>query len=104
METNERTAKSDLVLIITVLLVIVLLGAAVWVRAGEEELIVIKGSDAMVHLVGDWAEEFMKQNPNIEVVVTGEGSGTGIVALINSTMGICGTSSEMKEKEEEVTK
>jgi phosphate transport system substrate-binding protein len=99
MKMNERTVKSDLVLIITALLVIVLLGAAV--RAGEKKLIVIKGSDTMVHLVSDWAEEFMKLNPDVEVAVTGGGSGTGIAALINGTTDICAASREMKDKEKE---
>jgi phosphate transport system substrate-binding protein len=99
MEMSEKTAKNDLVLIIMALLVIVLLGAAV--RADEKNPIIIKGSDTMVHLVSDWAEEFMKLNPDVEVAVTGGGSGTGIAALINGTTDICAASREMKDKEKE---
>ena len=40
-------------------------------------------------------------NPNVEVAVTGGGSGTGIAALINGTTEICASSREMKEKEKE---
>jgi len=61
----------------------------------------IKGSDTMVHLVSNWAEAFMKHNPDAEVAVTGGGSGTGIAALINGTADICAASRQMKEKEKQ---
>ena len=59
----------------------------------------VKGSDTMVHLVSTWAEEFMKQNEQIQVSVTGGGSGTGIAALINGTADICASSRDMKQEE-----
>jgi len=64
--------------------------------------LIIKGSDTMVHLVTNWAEEFMKQNPNAEVAVTGGGSGTGIAALINGTTEICASSRDIKDKEKKL--
>jgi phosphate transport system substrate-binding protein len=99
MEINrsEKSARSDIVLVVTVSLLIVFLVAAV--RAAENKMIVIKGSDTMVHLVSNWAEEFMKQKPDAEVAVTGGGSGTGIAALINGTTEICASSRDIKEKE-----
>jgi phosphate transport system substrate-binding protein len=96
---NKTSARSNFVLVVAVCLFIVLLGTVV--RAGEKKLITIKGSDTMVHLVSSWAEEFMKMNPNVDVAVTGGGSGTGIAALINGTTEICAASREMKEKEKE---
>jgi phosphate transport system substrate-binding protein len=65
----------------------------------EQQFITIKGSDTMVHLVSNWAETFMKQNPDIEVSVTGGGSGTGIAALLNGTTDICAASRKIKNKE-----
>lgn len=41
----------------------------------------------------------MKQNPDIEVSVTGGGSGTGIAALLNGTTDICAASRKIKNKE-----
>jgi phosphate transport system substrate-binding protein len=67
--------------------------------AGEKTFITVKGSDTMVHLVSTWAEVFMKENPGIEVSVTGGGSGTGIAALLNGTTDICAASRKIKEKE-----
>ncbi|PKN15356.1 MAG: phosphate-binding protein, partial [Deltaproteobacteria bacterium HGW-Deltaproteobacteria-3] len=60
----------------------------------------IKGSDTMVHLVSSWTEEFMKAHADIDISVTGGGSGTGIAALINGTTDICAASRGMKEKEQ----
>jgi len=65
----------------------------------QRRYITIKGSDTMVHLVSTWAEAFMREDPNIEVSVTGGGSGTGIAALLNSTTDVCAASREIKYKE-----
>jgi phosphate transport system substrate-binding protein len=65
----------------------------------EQGLITIKGSDTMIHLAGNWAETFMKQNPNIEVSISGGGSGTGIAALLNGTIDICTASRKIENKE-----
>ncbi|MBU2538481.1 MAG: PstS family phosphate ABC transporter substrate-binding protein [Proteobacteria bacterium] len=64
----------------------------------------IKGSDTMVHLVSSWTEEFMKAHADIDISVTGGGSGTGIAALINGTTDICAASRGMKEKELKLAK
>lgn len=70
--------------------------------ARAEELkgsIQIKGSDTMVNLAQAWAEEFSKNNPGVNVAVTGGGSGTGIAAMIAGTADIAVSSRTMKEKE-----
>lgn len=69
---------------------------------GNKRSITIKGSDTMVHLVSNWAEIFMEKNPDIEVSVTGGGSGTGIAALLNGTTDICAASRKIKYKESEL--
>lgn len=61
--------------------------------------ITIKGSDTMVLLGQKWAEVYMKNNPSIQVQVTGGGSGVGIAALINGSTDICEASRPMKDKE-----
>jgi len=71
-------------------------------KNGQEKYITIKGSDTMVHLVTNWADAFMKQNPDIEISVTGGGSGTGIAALINGTTDICASSREITESEKKL--
>ena len=47
----------------------------------------LKGSDTMVVLGQRWAEEYMKGHKATSVQVMGGGSGTGISALINGTIG-----------------
>lgn len=65
----------------------------------KEGMIQIKGSDTIVNLSQAWAEEFMKENPQTSLAVTGGGSGTGIAALINGTTDIANASRKIKKKE-----
>ena len=67
--------------------------------ASRENYIQIKGSDTMVNLGQAWAEAFNKKNPEVNVAVTGGGSGTGIASLIAGTADIAECSRTMKEKE-----
>lgn len=62
----------------------------------------VKGSDTMVHLVSAWAEEFMKLHQDVELSVTGGGSGTGIAGIINGTTDICASSRRINDKEMEL--
>lgn len=59
----------------------------------------IKGSDTMVNLGQSWAEKFTKLHPEINVGVTGGGSGTGFAALLNKTCDIALASRSVEEKE-----
>jgi phosphate transport system substrate-binding protein len=68
----------------------------------EENAIQIKGSDTMVNLGQAWAEEYMTENPNVSIAVTGGGSGTGIAALISGTCDIAESSREIKPQEKEL--
>ncbi len=63
------------------------------------ETITVKGSDTMVQLAQRWAEKYMQQHPEVNIQVTGGGSGTGISALINGTTDICDASRPMKDAE-----
>jgi len=67
--------------------------------AAAGDYLTLKGSDTMVHLGSSWAESFMKQNPDIDMSVTGGGSGTGIAALLNGNADICMASRSIKAKE-----
>lgn len=66
---------------------------------GGKQSVTVKGSDTMVHLASSWAELFMKDHPQIDVAVTGGGSGTGIAALLNGTTDVCTASRTIEEKE-----
>lgn len=68
----------------------------------EQRYLTIKGSDTMVHLVSEWAESFMNQHPDVELSVTGGGSGTGIAGLINGTTDICASSRAINKKEQDL--
>lgn len=61
--------------------------------------IVNKGSDTLVNLALAWAEKYNQLYPNVEISVTGGGSGTGIAALINATVDIANASRQIKPEE-----
>ncbi len=59
-----------------------------------------KGSDTMVNLALAWAERYRELHPEVNLVVTGGGSGTGIAALLNNTVDIANASRAIKPEEE----
>ena len=71
---------------------------------GNNGSIQVKGSDTMVNLAQMWAEDYMKINPQVNIAVTGGGSGTGITAIINGTTDIADSSREMKQQEKDDAK
>ena len=58
-----------------------------------------KGSDTMVNLALAWAEAYGQIHPEVEIAVTGGGSGTGIAALINGTVDMANASRPIKDEE-----
>jgi len=58
-----------------------------------------KGSDTIVNLALAWAEQYQAEHPEARISVTGGGSGTGIAALINGTVGIANASRKIKAEE-----
>jgi phosphate transport system substrate-binding protein len=63
-----------------------------------------KGSDTMVNLAQAWAEEYKKVAPEVDVEVSGGGSGVGIAALEKGTIDIANASRNMKPEEIETAK
>jgi phosphate transport system substrate-binding protein len=58
-----------------------------------------KGSDTMVNLALAWAEAYGQLHPEIQLAVTGGGSGTGLAALINGTVDMANASRRIKDEE-----
>jgi len=87
---------------------ILLLAALLPVGCGDskkkKEVITEKGSDTMILLAQRWAEKFGAAHPDIEVQVTGGGSGVGTSALINGMTDIANASRPMKDSEKEQIK
>jgi len=70
----------------------------------KKQTIQNKGSDTMVNLAQAWAEEYKKVAPDVDVEVSGGGSGTGIAALEKGTIDIANSSRNMKPEEIEAAK
>ena len=58
-----------------------------------------KGSDTLVNVALAWAEAYQQVEPEVQVAVTGGGSGTGIASLINGTVDMANASRQIKEEE-----
>ena len=64
-----------------------------------------KGSDTMVNVAQVWAEEYRKAAPDVEVEVSGGGSGVGLAALLKGAVDIANASRDIKPTEvEQATK
>mgnify|MGYP003787402927 CR=1 FL=1 len=66
---------------------------------GLSGFIDITGSNTVTPISTLYAEEFMSANPQVNVAVSGPGSGAGIAALINGTTDICQSSRPIKQSE-----
>jgi phosphate transport system substrate-binding protein len=70
----------------------------------ESAYIENKGSDTLVNLALAWAELYHETHPEVQISVTGGGSGTGFTALINGTVTIANASRQIKSEEIETAK
>ncbi|MBN1575240.1 MAG: phosphate ABC transporter substrate-binding protein [Chitinispirillaceae bacterium] len=70
----------------------------------EKTTIQVKGSDTMVNVAQAWAEEYAAVAPDVEVEVSGGGSGVGIAALERGVIDIANASRNMKPEEFELAK
>ncbi|MBN1364755.1 MAG: phosphate ABC transporter substrate-binding protein [Syntrophaceae bacterium] len=66
--------------------------------------IVIKGSTTVLPIAQGTLEAFMKKHPDVQISLSGGGSGEGIKALIDKTTDIGNSSREIKSKEIELAK
>ena len=120
---NKRTIALSLVLLLTVGMIFSLTGqvnAGWWPFGGnnkqeetqqkksqetseEKEVpdnkLVIQGSSTVLPIAQKAAEEYMNQNPEIDITVRGGGSGNGIAALIDNATDIADASRFIKEDE-----
>ena len=74
------------------------------VGPGSKTTIISKGSDTMLSLAQAWAEDYKKVAPEVEVEVSGGGSGVGFAALIKGTINIFNASRELRPEEIEQAK
>jgi len=66
--------------------------------------IVIKGSTTVLPIAQGTLEAFMKKHPDVQMSLSGGGSGEGIKALIDKTTDIATSSREIKKEEVELAK
>jgi len=71
---------------------------------GGATVIQAKGSDTLLQVAQALAEEYQTQHPELEMSVTGGGSGTGFQALIEGTTDIADASRKIKDEETQAAK
>jgi len=59
----------------------------------------IKGSDTMLNLAQAWAEDYKRVAPDVEVEVSGGGSGAGIPALVKGTIDLYDASLKLRPEQ-----
>src|SRR5688572_27596815 len=67
--------------------------------AKKDKTIAVDGSDTMVNLSQAWAEVYQKSHPDVDIQVSGGGSGVGINSLIAGKVDMANSSRKMDEKE-----
>jgi len=68
-------------------------------KQNEDARIIIKGSDSMLLLTENLAQEYMKLNPGVSIYVYGGGTAAGIKSLISGEIDICTASRNLKPEE-----
>ena len=87
--------------LVTALAVVGLIGGA---SALAAESLSVNGSTTVLPIGQATAEAFMKKNPDVNLSISGGGSGNGIKALIDKTTQIAMSSRPMKKEEIELAK
>ncbi|MBN2189661.1 MAG: substrate-binding domain-containing protein, partial [Candidatus Aureabacteria bacterium] len=81
-------------------IIYILAGLAVALSAGSAFAgVTIKGSTTVLPIAQAAAEEFMDQNPEIDISVQGGGSSVGLSSIIEGTCDIADASRSIKDKE-----
>jgi phosphate transport system substrate-binding protein len=72
--------------------------------SGRKVTLQTRGSDTMVNLAQGWAEEYKKVAPDVEVEVSGGGSGVGVASLVKGTIDIYNASRKLRPEEVELAR
>jgi phosphate transport system substrate-binding protein len=70
----------------------------------KKTVIQAKGSDTMVNVAQVWAEEYSRVARDVEVEVSGGGSGVGLAALVRGAVDVANASRDIKPSEVEQAK
>jgi phosphate transport system substrate-binding protein len=85
--------------LLPLILLLLLFDSGCSVKPVEVAVIKIKGSDSMLQLTENLAEEYMKLHPGISIYVSGGGTADGIRSLIMGDIDICTASRNLKPDE-----
>ena len=78
----------------------IILAAAICAASAYAGNIKVIGSDTLLILAQKWAETYMGSHTNVNISVSGGGSGIGFAALQNQTTDLCDASRKIKPAEQ----
>jgi phosphate transport system substrate-binding protein len=98
MKSGKGRSYGMLIPIIVIL--IVTLWQFAWAQDQGKEIITVRGSESTAWMVDSYAKEFMKNNPNVNIVVSG-GAGIGMDGLLNHECQTAMSSRRLETQEKE---
>ncbi len=105
---SKKNTRNKLIIAVLIIAIIGIAGIYYYTQtapSNQNELLTgkidQKGSDTLLILAQRWAEDFMNkpEYANVQIAVSGGGSGTGIAAMINGEIDLADASRPMKQKE-----
>jgi phosphate transport system substrate-binding protein len=98
---RATASRSLAVLLVSAAMLAIACGGGGGASQPAKTVIQNKGSDTMVNVAQVWAEEYRKVAPDVEVEVSGGGSGVGLAALVKGAVDIANASRDIKPSEVE---
>jgi phosphate transport system substrate-binding protein len=101
-EDNKKTSKKGVRVVMKkkrMLFLSVLLLGVIFSTTAFAKTLVIKGSTTVLPITQKVAEAYMKEFPDVNISISGGGSGNGIKAIIDGTTDIANSSRFIKESE-----
>jgi phosphate transport system substrate-binding protein len=98
-EKDNMNRNSYIAIGVIVIVVVAAIAAVAFSGGTKAETINQKGSDTMLELCQNWAEDFHNEKPLINVIVSGGGSAVGIQALITKNTEIADASRQINQTE-----
>ena len=98
---NKKIRKITLVLIATITILGMIFSGCVSDNGSETSTISIKGSSTVLPIAETCAEEYMKDNENIQITVAGGGSSVGIKSVASGDVDIGDASRDAKASDVE---
>lgn len=102
---NNRGIGIKTVIIVVIILIVAGVGAYIVAGGGSSKTLKVSGSTTVRPLAKTWRDQYMKENPEVRISISGGGSGSGIADVKEERSEIGMSSSEsLVDKEPDLVK